>query len=328
MSMSDDAKPDQGRGTSYAVAFDLFRKKLKTMQLDLATSAPQIHRSVRFNIPKCTHVNLRSDFDCYVLCVRLATSDYRLTRQQWKMLSKPPPDPVDQFLLPLTNGPKQLKAVKEALLRSYHPQYLRTMAALLLDREYDPLGLLHAPENQRELEDYYLKFFCAKEYHATDVALLSVYAEFFEVEGRLRPAREARETVFNMRHTFLGGSNPDTLRAMEDLAVMYYRQGRREYAINWMSRCVEGRRKVLVDEHKDTMRAMRLLAQYIEERDGTWKEDVNTSKQMSWNKTRRPEHRFLDAMERLNQEIHNASQSEDDSAEELSQETLIEPANG
>jgi Tetratricopeptide repeat len=128
-----------------------------------------------------------------------------------------------------------------------------------------------------------------------------------------------------MRHTFLGKSNPDTLRAMEDLAVMCYRQGRCEDAISWMSRCVEGRERVLVEEHKDTMRAMRLLAQYIEERDGARSEDVNTSNQMLWNKARRPDHLFLDAMEKLNQKIHDEGQPEDDLEEDVdvSQETHL-----
>ena len=72
-------------------------------------------------------------------------------------------------------------------------------------------------------------------------------------------------SAFELRHAELGGEHPDTISAMNNVAVAYQEQGRFDDAVSLFEKVVEDRKRVLGEEHADTLQSVGNLAvSYIE----------------------------------------------------------------
>ena len=78
--------------------------------------------------------------------------------------------------------------------------------------------------------------------------------------GDFGPAEKLLERAYAIQCDYLGEKHPDTLGTMEDLARVYWRQGRYDRAQSLFTKTVEGRREVLGEEHPDTLYSMNGLA--------------------------------------------------------------------
>ena len=75
---------------------------------------------------------------------------------------------------------------------------------------------------------------------------------------RLTPLREDFAACLDQAK--LGSEHPDTLRAMNNLAVSYSDVGRRQETMELRERVLEARQRTLDSEHPDTLSAMNDLA--------------------------------------------------------------------
>ena len=78
--------------------------------------------------------------------------------------------------------------------------------------------------------------------------------------GDFSSAERHLDRAYTIQLAQLGEEHPDTLGTMEDLARVYWRQGRYNKAQSLFTRTLEGRRKVLGEEHLDTLYSMNDLA--------------------------------------------------------------------
>ena len=82
----------------------------------------------------------------------------------------------------------------------------------------------------------------------------------YDDAGRQEEALKLREQVLALCRKVLGPEHPDTLRAMNNLAISYDVAGRRDEALKLREEVLALRRKVIGPEHPDTLRAMNNLA--------------------------------------------------------------------
>ena len=85
-------------------------------------------------------------------------------------------------------------------------------------------------------------------------------ANFYDNAGRRDEALKLREEVLPLRRKVLGPEHPDTLSAMNNLALSYFDAGRRAEALKMREEVLKLRRKVNGPEHLDTLRAVQNLA--------------------------------------------------------------------
>jgi serine/threonine protein kinase/tetratricopeptide (TPR) repeat protein len=78
--------------------------------------------------------------------------------------------------------------------------------------------------------------------------------------GDFAAAEKHLARAYEIRLEQLGEEHPDTLETMEDLARVYWRQGRYDKALSLFTKTVEGRRKVLGEENPATLSSMNGLA--------------------------------------------------------------------
>jgi len=78
--------------------------------------------------------------------------------------------------------------------------------------------------------------------------------------GDFSPAERHLERTYNIRLEQLGEEHPKTLETMDDLARVYWRQGRYDKAESLFTQTLEGRGKVHGEEHQDTLYSMNSLA--------------------------------------------------------------------
>ncbi len=76
---------------------------------------------------------------------------------------------------------------------------------------------------------------------------------------RYEVAEPHLERALQIRQQQLGGEHLDTLKSMNDLAWLYFRQGRLDESEQLFLKPLEGRRRVLGEEHPDTLDTMQKL---------------------------------------------------------------------
>jgi serine/threonine protein kinase len=86
---------------------------------------------------------------------------------------------------------------------------------------------------------------------------------YFAIGDLTTAQPQLEQSLENSRQT-LGTDHPDTLTAMDDLAMLYYEQGRYKEAETLCTAALEGRRRVLGGEHRDTLLSMSNLAEIYE----------------------------------------------------------------
>ena len=82
----------------------------------------------------------------------------------------------------------------------------------------------------------------------------------FRENGRLQEAMELGEKVLKARQRTLGSEHPDTLYAMNNLAISYSDLGRKQEAMELVETVLKARQRTLGSEHRDTLMAMNNLA--------------------------------------------------------------------
>ncbi|KAI5815631.1 P-loop containing nucleoside triphosphate hydrolase protein [Pyronema omphalodes] len=96
--------------------------------------------------------------------------------------------------------------------------------------------------------------------HKTLGAMASV-GSMLQYLGRLKEAQRLDEKVLEVRRRTLGEEHPDTLRAMNNLAVTYTNMGERWKEVQELEeKVLEVRRRTLGEEHPDTLASMHNLA--------------------------------------------------------------------
>ncbi len=79
--------------------------------------------------------------------------------------------------------------------------------------------------------------------------------------GDLTAAQPQLEQALESDRQTLGAEAPETLAAMDDLAMLYYEQGKYNDAETLCAAALEGRRRVLGVEHRDTLLSMSNMAE-------------------------------------------------------------------
>jgi tetratricopeptide (TPR) repeat protein len=86
------------------------------------------------------------------------------------------------------------------------------------------------------------------------------FALAFVENGRLWSATELFEKVLKARQRTLGNEHPDTLLAMNNLAISYSKVGRRQEAMELREKVLKASQRTLGNEHPDTLSAMNNFA--------------------------------------------------------------------
>ena len=83
---------------------------------------------------------------------------------------------------------------------------------------------------------------------------------FLREDGKYQQARELLTKAVDIMNEIGGSDDPDTLRAMANLASTYWNQGRWDDAVKLEEKVLEARIRLLSEEHPDTLTAMANLA--------------------------------------------------------------------
>ena len=87
-----------------------------------------------------------------------------------------------------------------------------------------------------------------------------VYQEDNHLIGNYEKAEKLLKKLLNRLQVHLGESHPDTLRAMNNLAATYKRQGKYKDAEVLLKQCLDKRKVVLGESHPSTLDTMITLA--------------------------------------------------------------------
>src|SRR5437667_9359320 len=82
---------------------------------------------------------------------------------------------------------------------------------------------------------------------------------FTQNKGNIRRRSSCTRGALKAREEQLGPGHPDTLRTVENLAIVYTNQGRYKKAEQLHERALKGREEQLGPEHPDTLRTVQNL---------------------------------------------------------------------
>ncbi|KAI9858972.1 MAG: hypothetical protein M1824_003973 [Vezdaea acicularis] len=136
-------------------------------------------------------------------------------------------------------------------------EYLEDVGDAVLSLEVNQETILHIDacvQNERELLERQLLGF----EHCPGSGLL--FAFFYTGQGRYGEAEELYNRALKGQEEKLGRGHPDTLRTVQNLAIVYEDQGRYGEAKELFERALKGQEEKLGRGHPDTLRTVQSLA--------------------------------------------------------------------